>query len=113
MNETVHYNALELVDRLSNNPHRWTRDQLSASLRANQLGNARIKSYESYHDTLVDVMKEAFPDMNDVLQPISGANKSSTVVPLTPTNEGVSTSGSKVPDLRPDDGEIKQEYDRQ
>jgi hypothetical protein len=58
-------------------------------------------------------MKEAFPDMNDVLQPISGANKSITNVPLTQTNEGVSTSGSKVPDLRPDDGEIKQEHDRQ
>jgi len=37
------------VDADSMNPHRWTRDLLSTALRANQLGNARIKAYEVSH----------------------------------------------------------------
>jgi len=34
------------VDQDSLNPHRWTRELVGTALRANQLGNARVKAYE-------------------------------------------------------------------
>jgi cobalamin biosynthesis Co2+ chelatase CbiK len=69
---------------------------------------------QSYHDTLVDIMKEAFPEMDDVLQPLNkGGNNSSHAVPLSqaigqapvPGPESQPALGS-----RSEMGEMKQEH---